>query len=59
MRAPTQRDALGLLFAVLAMGFAVVTIAAFRAERWVIAVAAAVLALWIALMVVGAFRSRR
>jgi hypothetical protein len=48
VRPPSQRRALGALFFGLALGFAVVAVAAARAERWVIAVAAAALALWMA-----------
>jgi hypothetical protein len=48
VRPPSQRRALGALFLVLALGFAVVAVAAARAERWIIALAAAALALWMA-----------
>jgi hypothetical protein len=48
VRPPSQRRALGALFLALALGFAVVAVAAARAERWVIGLAAAALALWMA-----------
>ena len=47
MRPLSQRRALGALFVVLAVGFAVVAVAAARAERWVIVFAAAAMAGWI------------
>ena len=42
----SQRHALGLLFLVLAVGFAGIALAAGREGIWVIAVAAAALAGW-------------
>jgi hypothetical protein len=48
VRQPSQRRALGALFLGLALGFGAVAVAAVRAERWVIAVAAASLGLWMA-----------
>jgi formate hydrogenlyase subunit 3/multisubunit Na+/H+ antiporter MnhD subunit len=44
--APAQRRALGALFAVLALAFAGIAVAAGGAGKWVIAVAAAALAVW-------------
>jgi hypothetical protein len=41
-----QRRALGLLFLAIAVGFAVVAVAAARADRWIIAAASAALGLW-------------
>ncbi len=46
MRAPSQRLALGALFAVLAIGLGAIAAAAARAGRWVIGAPAAALALW-------------
>jgi hypothetical protein len=43
-----QRRALGVLFLAIAVGFSAVAVAAARADRWVITVAAAALALWMA-----------
>lgn len=48
MRAPSQRSALGVLFTVLALGFAGVAAAAARAHVWVVSVAALALAGWLA-----------
>jgi succinate-acetate transporter protein len=41
-----QRRALSVLFLAIALGFGGVAVAAARADRWVIAVAAGVLGLW-------------
>jgi hypothetical protein len=46
--ASAQRRALAALFAVLALAFAGIAVAAGAAEQWVIVVAAAALALWMA-----------
>ena len=56
VRTPSQRRALGLLFVVLALGFAGIAFAAGRAERWVIVAAAAALALWMATLAAAALR---
>ena len=48
MRAPSQRRALGALFAVLCLAFAGLALYAASARVWVIAIAAGVLALWLA-----------
>jgi hypothetical protein len=44
---PSQRRALGALFAFLTALFAVIAIAAIGARVWVVGVAAAALALWV------------
>jgi len=54
--APAQRRALGALFAVLALSFAGIAVAAGAAGSWVIAAAAAALALWMAGTAVRALR---
>jgi hypothetical protein len=46
--APPQRRALGGLFAVLALAFAGIAVAAGTAGQWVILAAAAALGLWMA-----------
>jgi hypothetical protein len=48
-----------VLFLVLAAGFAVVGIAALRAERWIIAFAAAAMAAWIGSLGLGGLGLRR
>ncbi len=63
MRAPSQRRALGALFAVLTAFFAVIAAAAAnaaqdRAMLWVVTVAAAALALWTGSLAVRAFLAR-
>ena len=57
MAGPTQRRALGALFLVLTAVMAGITYAAYKADQWVIVVAAGVLALWMASLVVRAWRS--
>ena len=57
MRAPSQRRALGALFLVLALGFAGITVAAARAEQWVIAAASAALAAWLGGLALRALRA--
>jgi hypothetical protein len=47
VRVPSQRPALGALFAVLCLFFVGIAAAAFEARAWVIALAAAVLGLWL------------
>jgi hypothetical protein len=61
--APSQRSALGVLFAVLASLFAGIAIAAAGAARgepmlWIVTVAAGALALWLASLAVRALRAR-
>jgi hypothetical protein len=46
----SQRRALGVLFAVLAIGLAGIAYAAFAAEVWPVAFAAAVLSIWLTSM---------
>ena len=53
----SQRRALGVLFSLLAALFAGVAYAAFRAEVWVVALAALVLGTWLATMGVRGLRS--
>ena len=59
MAAPAQRRAQGVLFSFLTVFFAGIAAAAYRAETWVIAVAAAVLALWMAGLAIRTFRAAR
>ena len=59
MRPPSQRRALGALFVVLAIGFAVVGVAAIRAEQWVIVLASAAMAGWIGGLGVRGLRGPR
>jgi succinate-acetate transporter protein len=54
----TSRRALGALFAVLTILFALIAYAAFDARVWVIAFAAAALGLWMAGMAVRGLLSR-
>ena len=54
--APSQRRALGVLFAVLALAFGGIAVAAGSAEQWVILVASAVLTLWMAGLALRALR---
>lgn len=59
MRAPSQRQALGALFLVLAALFAGMAVAGARADvwaGWIVALAGAVLALWMLSLVVRAWR---
>jgi hypothetical protein len=58
VRAPSQRHALGVLFAVLAVFFAGITIYAATAEVWPIAIAGAPIALWLASLSASALRPR-
>jgi hypothetical protein len=46
--APLHRRALGVLFLLLALGFAGIAIAAGAAEQWIIVGASAAIALWLA-----------
>jgi hypothetical protein len=54
--APAQRRALGALFAVLALAFGGIAVAAGAAGQWAILVAAAVLTLWMAGLALRALR---
>jgi hypothetical protein len=61
--APSQRRALGVLFALIAVFFVGIAATAFQAAReeawiWVIAFASGALALWMASMAVRALRTR-
>ena len=56
MPAPSQRRALGALFLLLTAILAGIAYAAYRADQWVILIAAGVLAGWMASLVL---RSRR
>jgi membrane associated rhomboid family serine protease len=55
--APPQRRALGALFLLLTAVMAGIAYAAYRAEEWVIVVAAGVLAAWMASLVLRSWRS--
>jgi len=54
--APAQRRALGALFAVLALAFGGIAVAAGAAGQWVILAAAAALTLWMAGLALRALR---
>ena len=54
----SQRHALGLLFLVLALGFAFIAISSALAGFWVIAVPAAALAAWMVTMSLRLLRRR-
>jgi hypothetical protein len=56
MRAPSQRRALGALFALIAIFFVGIAVTAFEAEVWVVTIAAGALALWMGSMAVRALR---
>ena len=56
MAAPTQRRALGGLFAVLTLAFVGIAIAAGAAGQWVILAAAAAIGVWLAGLAVRALR---
>jgi len=63
MRAPSQRRALGALFALIAIFFVGIAGAAFEAARdesllWIIVLAAGALALWMATMAYRALSAR-
>ena len=64
MRAPSQRKALGALFALIAIFFLGIAATAFDAAReeawiWVIVFAAGALSLWMGSMAVRALRATR
>ena len=50
MRAPSQGRALGVLFSILAVAFGGIAYAAYRAEVWIVAIAAVVVGAWLASM---------
>lgn len=56
MAAPTQRRALGVLFLLLALGFATIAFAAGVARQWIILGASAAIALWLAGLAVRGLR---
>jgi hypothetical protein len=58
MRAPSQRRALGALFFLITIFFVGVAASAYKAEVWVVVVAAGALALWMGTMAVRALRPR-
>jgi membrane associated rhomboid family serine protease len=58
MAAPSQRRGLGALFLLLAAIMAGIAYAAYRANQWVILVAAGVLAVWMGTLVLRAWRTR-
>ena len=58
MTSGNRRRALGALFAVLTLAFAVIAVSAARASVWIVALAAGALALWLASLAVGALRLR-
>jgi hypothetical protein len=58
MAAPSQRRALGALFAVLTALFVVIAVAAIGARVWVVGVASAALALWVGGLAVRSLASR-
>jgi hypothetical protein len=53
----SQRRALGALFLLLTAIMAGIAWAAYRAEQWVILLAAAVIAAWMATLVIRAWRA--
>jgi succinate-acetate transporter protein len=53
-----QRRALGLLFAVLTVAFALIAVAAAQAGRWPVALAAVVLGVWLGSLAVKGLRPR-
>jgi hypothetical protein len=55
----SQRHALGVLFLVLALSFALIAVSAGQAGQWVIAAAAAALGGWLATMSLRSLRRRR
>jgi len=54
---PSQRRGLGALFLLLAAILAGIAYAAYRADQWVILVAAGVLAAWMATLVLRSWRA--
>ena len=58
MAGPSQHRALGALFLLLTTVLAGISYAAYRADQWVIVVAAGVLAAWMASLVLRAWRAR-
>ena len=56
MRAPSQRRALGALFALISVALVGVAYTAFDADVWPVAFAAAVLGVWMATMALRGLR---
>jgi len=57
MASPSQRRGLGALFLLLTAVMLGIAWAAYRAEQWVILVAAGVIAAWMATLVLRAWRA--
>ena len=57
MAKPSQRRALGALFLLLTVIMAGIAWAAYKADQWVILIAAGVLAAWLATLVLRAWRA--
>jgi hypothetical protein len=58
VRAPSQRRALGVLFALLTALFVLIAVAALGAREWIVGVAAAALALWVGGLALRSLASR-
>ena len=58
MGAPSQRRALGVLFALLTALFALIAVAALAARQWIVGLTAAALGVWIASLALRGIRSR-
>ena len=58
MARPSQHRALGALFLLLAAILGGIAYAAYRADQWVILIAAGVLAAWMASLVLRSWRAR-
>ena len=57
MGKPSQRRALGALFLLLTAIMAGIAWAAYKADQWVILIAAAVIAAWMGTLVIRAWRA--
>ena len=58
VRALSQRRALGALFALLTLLFALIAVAALGAGEWIVGIAAAALALWVGGLAVRSIAAR-
>jgi hypothetical protein len=58
VRTPSQRQALGVLFFLLAVGFAGIAWTAAQAGEWVIVACAAAIGVWLASMAARGLRAR-
>jgi hypothetical protein len=58
VRAPSQRRALGALFALLTVMFALIAVAALGAGEWIVGIAAAALALWVGSLALRSIAAR-